>query len=89
MSKLLRLLGKSLRCSFCGRSEREVQKLVAGRQALICDSCIALCVEAAGNGPGFATGPNAEEGVPAMRERLGDWFAGLRRATLHLVEVGR
>ena len=33
-----------LHCSFCGLHRREVRKLVAGPQATICDSCIALCV---------------------------------------------
>lgn len=30
-------------CSFCGRSEENVAKLIAGPEALICDKCIALC----------------------------------------------
>jgi ATP-dependent Clp protease ATP-binding subunit ClpX len=34
---------KTLRCSFCGRSEHEVTKLVAGPRVFICDSCIAIC----------------------------------------------
>jgi tetratricopeptide (TPR) repeat protein len=33
-----------LSCSFCGRSRREVAKLVAGPQVYICDTCIVLCV---------------------------------------------
>jgi hypothetical protein len=33
-----------LTCSFCGREETEVARLVAGGSAYICDSCIALCV---------------------------------------------
>jgi hypothetical protein len=32
-----------LRCSFCGRSEAEVQKLVRGAGAFICDGCVAAC----------------------------------------------
>lgn len=32
-------------CSFCGESEHEVSKLVAGPTAMICDKCIDLCVE--------------------------------------------
>jgi len=30
-------------CSFCGKSEHEVCKLIASRSAFICDECIALC----------------------------------------------
>lgn len=34
-----------LRCSFCGKSQKEVKKLVAGRSAYICDECIKLCFD--------------------------------------------
>jgi len=33
-----------LRCSFCGRPEDEVARLVAGASAYICDSCVIKCV---------------------------------------------
>jgi len=32
-----------LRCSFCGRSQDEVRKLIAGPGVYICDECVALC----------------------------------------------
>lgn len=31
-------------CSFCGKSQHEVRKLIAGPTALICDECVGLCV---------------------------------------------
>ena len=31
-----------LHCSFCGKSETEVAKLVAGPRVYICDSCVAI-----------------------------------------------
>ena len=31
-----------LRCSFCGKTEDQVKKLVAGAKALICNECVAL-----------------------------------------------
>ena len=34
---------KQLRCSFCGKSEDEVQKLISGPGVYICNECIALC----------------------------------------------
>lgn len=34
-----------LRCSFCGKSQKEVKKLIAGNGVYICDECIALCNE--------------------------------------------
>lgn len=33
----------NLCCSFCGKSQREVQKLIAGPTVYICDECISLC----------------------------------------------
>ena len=36
----------SLRCSFCGKSQDRVRKLVAGPGVFICDQCIHLCNEA-------------------------------------------
>ncbi len=33
----------NLCCSFCGKSQREVQKLIAGPTVFICDECIGLC----------------------------------------------
>jgi ATP-dependent Clp protease ATP-binding subunit ClpX len=33
-----------LRCSFCGRSAADVERLVAGASGYICDTCIAACV---------------------------------------------
>ena len=33
---------RSLRCSFCRKSEAEVSKLVAGPRAYICDDCVAV-----------------------------------------------
>jgi ATP-dependent Clp protease ATP-binding subunit ClpX len=31
------------RCSFCGRSEDQVKRLIAGQGAFICDECVVLC----------------------------------------------
>lgn len=36
---------KGLKCSFCGKSQDEVRKLVAGPGVYICDECIELCTE--------------------------------------------
>ena len=34
---------QTLRCSFCGKDQREVKKLIAGPTVYICDECIGLC----------------------------------------------
>ncbi len=36
---------KLLYCSFCGKSQHEVKKLIAGPSVFICDECIALCTD--------------------------------------------
>jgi ATP-dependent Clp protease ATP-binding subunit ClpX len=35
----------TLYCSFCGKSQHEVKKLIAGPTVFICDECVELCVE--------------------------------------------
>lgn len=45
--KLERTLGRklpeSLHCSFCGKSQHDVEKLIAGPWTFICNECVALC----------------------------------------------
>lgn len=36
-------IGGNLSCSFCGKSQKEVKKLIAGPGVYICDECIDLC----------------------------------------------
>ncbi len=35
---------KELHCSFCGKGQNEVKKLIAGRGVYICDECIDVCI---------------------------------------------
>jgi ATP-dependent Clp protease ATP-binding subunit ClpX len=35
--------GKDLSCNFCGKSQKEVRKLIAGPSVYICDECVELC----------------------------------------------
>jgi len=37
--------GEMLKCSFCGKSQKQVKKLIAGPGVYICDECIDLCNE--------------------------------------------
>ena len=34
---------KEIRCSFCGRSQKEVRRIIAGPGAYICNECIEIC----------------------------------------------
>jgi ATP-dependent Clp protease ATP-binding subunit ClpX len=45
MSKKTNGKGSDLVCSFCGKSQDEVKKLIAGPSVYICDECIELCNE--------------------------------------------
>ena len=36
---------KQLRCSFCGKPQSQVSRLVAGPDVYICDECIAICLD--------------------------------------------
>ena len=37
--------GDLLKCNFCGKSQKQVKKLIAGPNVYICDECIELCNE--------------------------------------------
>ena len=45
MSKKKPLKSNNYRCSFCGKNQEEVKKLIAGPTVFICDECIELCNE--------------------------------------------
>lgn len=71
-----------LRCSFCGRHHSEVAKLVSGRQAYICDQCIAVAHRVA-NDPHF-TPPRVTPTSLSLWRRLIAKVMGMtnhRRAT--------
>ena len=36
---------KQLKCSFCGKSQEQVRKLIAGPNVYICDECVGLCTD--------------------------------------------
>jgi ClpX C4-type zinc finger len=45
---LLRVLVPVCLCSFCGKSQHEVRKLIAGPTVFICDECVELCMDIIG-----------------------------------------
>jgi ATP-dependent Clp protease ATP-binding subunit ClpX len=42
---LTRTLSVKLHCSFCGKSEKEVKRLIAGPKVHICNECVDICNE--------------------------------------------
>ena len=61
MGRVISYNEDSPRCEFCGKSEREVQKLVTGPNCAICDECIALCVRIISDARAEDAGRNAIE----------------------------
>src|SRR5271154_7120192 len=57
----------TLYCSFCGKSQHEVRKLIAGPTVFICDECVELCMEIIReeNKTSFM---KSKEGVPTPQE---------------------
>jgi ATP-dependent Clp protease ATP-binding subunit ClpX len=56
---------KVLHCSFCGKSQHEVRKLIAGPAVYVCDECVALCNEIINEGKN-----EAKEGVTDVFPQL-------------------
>lgn len=59
---------KSLLCSFCGKSQRDVKKLIAGPSVYICDECIALCNDIIVEEEAAHKLPEPQEKLPAPTE---------------------
>ncbi len=60
----------TLYCSFCGKSQHEVRKLIAGPTVFICDECVELCMDIIREETKSA-GLKSSEGVPTPREICG------------------
>lgn len=60
----------TLYCSFCGKSQHEVRKLIAGPTVFICDECVELCMDIIREETKSA-GLKAGEGVPTPSEICG------------------
>ena len=78
--------GEVLCCSFCGKSQNEVKKLVAGRGVYICDECIEVCINIVAdemNEIAKAEGGNTAEKLPTpskIKEFLDQYVIGQDQA---------
>lgn len=59
----------TLYCSFCGKSQHEVRKLIAGPTVFICDECVELCMDIIRE-ENKSSLVKSSEGVPTPREIL-------------------
>jgi ATP-dependent Clp protease ATP-binding subunit ClpX len=72
----------TLYCSFCGKSQHEVKKLIAGPTVFICDECVELCMDIIREENKTAM-VRSREGVPTPQEIcdvLDDYVIGQRHA---------
>jgi ATP-dependent Clp protease ATP-binding subunit ClpX len=84
MTKLSGSDSKStLYCSFCGKSQHEVRKLIAGPTVFICDECVELCNDIIREEAKSGLAGRKDGGVPTPREicgTLNDYVIGQDRA---------
>ncbi len=76
---------KNLFCSFCGKSQHEVKKLIAGPSVFICDECIDLCNDIVRDELASTTtvGESAKEGLPTpldIKTNLDNYVIGQEKA---------
>jgi ATP-dependent Clp protease ATP-binding subunit ClpX len=73
----------TLYCSFCGKSQHEVRKLIAGPTVFICDECVELCNDIIREETKAGIAGKKDGGVPTPRdifETLNDYVIGQDRA---------
>tara|TARA_A100001011_G_scaffold264895_1_gene273666 strand:- start:4988 stop:6247 length:1260 start_codon:yes stop_codon:yes gene_type:complete len=72
----------TLYCSFCGKSQHEVRKLIAGPTVFICDECVELCMDIIKEESKNNIAKN-DEGVPTPKEIfkiLNDYVIGQKKS---------
>lgn len=75
--------GANLTCSFCGKSQKEVKKLIAGPTVYICDECIGLCNDIIAEEIEKEEQTYGGESIPkpaAIKEILDEYVIGQQRA---------
>ena len=73
----------NLSCSFCGKSQKEVRKLIAGPTVYICDECIELCNDIIAEEYGHEEAPTQASRVPKPKEifdSLNEYVIGQEQA---------
>ncbi|MEN9722923.1 MAG: hypothetical protein RJB38_909, partial [Pseudomonadota bacterium] len=73
----------NLCCSFCGKNQREVKKLIAGPTVYICDECIELCNDIIAEEGQKEGATRSSEKIPKPSEIktiLDDYVIGQERA---------
>ena len=80
---------RSLRCSFCGKPQSMVNRLIAGNGSYICDDCIRMCMSIIGEGLGNEQGNNYDTASlnferllkpMQIKQKLDEYVIGQERA---------
>ena len=61
---------RSIRCSFCGKPQSLVNRLIAGNGSYICDDCVRMCMQIVDDDPMTDTPVEGFDGLPLMFEKL-------------------
>ena len=85
---------KSIRCSFCGKPQSLVNRMIAGNCSYICDECVRMCMNIIDDDPELNPGVAGYDGLPLVFEklpkpvqikaRLDDYVIGQERAKIVL-----
>ena len=67
--------GGIMYCSFCNKSQFEIERLVAARQATICDSCVRVCLD--------IVGPEPQSGAGSAPAKHDNWPGGVYCSLCH------
>ena len=80
---------RSIRCSFCGKPQSLVERMIAGNNCYICDECVRMCASIVGEGETVST-VMGYDGLPLefsklpkpmqIKERLDDYVIGQDQA---------
>ena len=75
--------GKLLYCSFCGKNQNEVRRLIAGPSVYICDECVDLCNDIISRGGGCRESSDSSDELPVpadIKGNLDAYVIGQERA---------
>ena len=79
MSKINGETKTTLHCTFCGKSQHEVHKLIAGPTVFICDECVELCMDIVGEEKKSSLA-KSQDGIPTPKE-IRKVLPGLKRSS--------